>query len=1223
MDNIFTTRRKGYFYLATAVIFIVAASIVNGRARLAISGERKHEQFQSNFLLKEKKMDDMLMKLATSPHINTSLELLDFCEKNKINHEDFVFFIYKDSILTAWSSNEIIPPKHWESIFGQVLHVDNIWTYPKQIVNAKRQCVAFLILDNDPDLNKDNTLINNPFANDTTFSLFDGKPYSHYDIYNNAGDAVFTFSIVKTLKKNAPGVLFEMILWLAAYTLLLFTLICFLLQINYFSRHTNLLFLLIAAILTLSSRVTSVFFNFSSDLFSPLYYSSYYDSLGMLFLNAYFILLGSSIFMQFFTVKDFQDLPQKRKIAVMSALIFLSFLQYIFIYMLVTGTTNDSVVVLKPEMIYQYDLFSIIAIASIVFMLWSAFNITYKCLDEAFSLLPKRKLFIIIVLTELLFALLIFSVLYFGILHKSGSGADFPFLIFLLLIVAIIIFITMQKRWHNMLFHCLIYLILSGMALMATGKTADEREEKYKESMAEMMLSIEDPFVFYSFRELADEMYKDTFLVNLFSRDTFSATEIQHYIIPNYIRQYAENYRISINIGLESLWENDAKKKYRRHNPASLYETSVDENVTFRRIGFGRSEYIIDLSIPAEEGNDVGKIMISFFKIYVDSEQQSELGKTLQKEMSNYSYAGYENNILKMNAGNKDVSYFYNFSDYQLDSLYSGMTFAAGNIAHTAYKHNNMVLLVSTAKKIIWDKMSFIIILFLGQFVFSLLPMALNSVFKPHNIWRPGIQESIQYFVIILITLTVIITAFIFVNLYKVLRINDLDSIQNQASARVNRIINTLVAESGAVFELSNDIVEDISEELESVYELDFLDLNLYNKEGENIENYGKGIYIHTHVNPLVFRNLSSNQTGTCIIDEVFNKEKYRSYYRTIINREGKIIGYTNLFSNPAAQEEMVDFRHTQFITKFMMVCVFIIILIVFLSMLLVRKITLPLLKVAERLSNIKLGEEIKKIEWHRDDEFGQLVKNYNLLIDRLDESARILEKSSQEIAWRDMARQVAHEIKNPLTPMRLTTQQMMRQLSSSELMDKKKLSRYFSMVIQQTDTLTDIANSFSNFAKVDQQNGFPEDLIPIIQNTISSFDENEVSFSLRNCTSDEKVISFVNKSQISRVFNNLVKNAIQAKNPKRPLSIVIEIENYGDKMWQISLMDTGIGIPEDIKSKVFSPNFTTKTSGTGLGLAMTRRIINSWDGNISFESTYGVGTIFYITLPKYEEHTE
>jgi signal transduction histidine kinase len=174
-------------------------------------------------------------------------------------------------------------------------------------------------------------------------------------------------------------------------------------------------------------------------------------------------------------------------------------------------------------------------------------------------------------------------------------------------------------------------------------------------------------------------------------------------------------------------------------------------------------------------------------------------------------------------------------------------------------------------------------------------------------------------------------------------------------------------------------------------------------------------------------------------------------------------------------------------------------------------------------------------------------------------------------------------------------------------------------MIIQQTDTLSEIASSFSNFAKINQREGHPENLIPIIQNTLSSFNENtNVDFQFVNETTQEEVISFVNKSQISQVFNNLIKNAIQARKPQTIQSISIKIKNHGDKMWQIIISDTGTGMTDEVKEKIFSPNFTTKTSGTGLGLAMVQRIIITWGGNISFESTHNVGTSFFITLPKY-----
>jgi nitrogen fixation/metabolism regulation signal transduction histidine kinase len=283
--------------------------------------------------------------------------------------------------------------------------------------------------------------------------------------------------------------------------------------------------------------------------------------------------------------------------------------------------------------------------------------------------------------------------------------------------------------------------------------------------------------------------------------------------------------------------------------------------------------------------------------------------------------------------------------------------------------------------------------------------------------------------------------------------------------------------------------------------------------------------------------------------------------------------------------------------------------------------LTRPLIKVTERLSTIRLGKEVQEIKWDRDDELGQLVNTYNILINRLQTSAELLEKSSQEMAWKNMAKQIAHEIKNSLTPMRLKTQQMLRTLNIDNTIDQERLKSYLDMIIHQIDTLSEVASAFSNFAKINQQQGTPENLITIIQNTLSSFNENpNILFQFENKTNQDEVITFVNKSQISQVFNNLIKNAIQAQKPKTIQFITIEIESYGDKMWQIKIMDTGTGMTDEVKERIFSPNFTTKTSGMGLGLAMVQRIILTWGGNISFESTYNVGTSFFITLPKHPQ---
>ncbi len=1213
-------KRKGIIYVIVSIVFILIGSWVNYQSRLSISGEEKYKKFQSDFLKKEKTFSELFKKLTTST-INNTIDLVNFCEENNVDNSTYMFFVYQDSILSAWSANEIIPPKYWKDSLPEVLQIDNKWAYVKQITTPKIQYAGYLIISNIDIQQEDYNIINDPFAKNITIDgpqeeLKEGS----YTIYNKSGESVFTLTVPDTLKKSNKALLFEMIIWMIAFTTFFFSLINFLLQINVFNSNKNLLFLLLITLLFISSIIVSKFLHFSSDLFSPIYYSSHYDSLGTLFFNSYLILLASIFYMQFISLKELERNSKKTKIVISAILISSVLITYIIVYLIITGITNDSVVVLKPEMIYRYDLLSIIAISSIVFILWSAFILSYKNLNEIFLFLQNKKIFILIVTVELIVASILFSIFYFNPSFPE-INSYIPYLLFLLLIIFITVFILQQKKWHNLLFHCVIYLILSGIVLFAANQTVDEREKKYKESMAEMILSIEDPFVFYSFQDLVEEIEKDTVLTNMFKRTPLPINEIQQYVVLKHAKKYTENYRINIGIHLESPSKDSMKVGQSLRSYLTTDRKSADNKVSFQRIGFGRSEYIINAFIPINKSGDIGRIIITF-RMYISSEQQSELEKTLQKEMSNYCYAGYENNVLTMSAGNRNISYLYNLSDYNLDTLYSGMEFISDNVTHTVFTHDGMVLLVSSEKQIMWDKMSFLVILFLAQFIFSLLPMFLSSsYYNPQSLWRPGFQESIQLFVTILITLTVITTAFSFSRFFQIQRDNDIENIQSQISQRVNKIVSSSISEIDDLVDLSDNALNRINEELSHTYEVDFLDLNIYNKRGENVESYGRGVYINTYVNPLAFKELSYNKTSTYIINEFYDKEEYKSFYETILNKKGEIIGYTNLFNYENKQKETIDYQQTQFLTKFMSVCTVIIILIVISSILLIRRLTRPLQKVTERLSNIKYGVELQEIEWNRDDELGELVTTYNILIDRLKISRELLEKSSQEVAWKDMARQVAHEIKNPLTPMRLTTQLMLRELNTSNDIDKEKLKRYFSMIIQQTDTLTDIASSFSNFAKIDQQEGYPENLIPIIQNVLSSFDKHPaILFQLENKTGEEEIISFVNKSQISQVFNNLVKNAMQARKPDTIQSITIEIEKHGDKMWLIKITDTGIGMSDEVKEKIFSPNFTTKTSGTGLGLAMVQRIIATWGGNISFESTYNVGTTFSITLPRYIE---
>ena len=277
--------------------------------------------------------------------------------------------------------------------------------------------------------------------------------------------------------------------------------------------------------------------------------------------------------------------------------------------------------------------------------------------------------------------------------------------------------------------------------------------------------------------------------------------------------------------------------------------------------------------------------------------------------------------------------------------------------------------------------------------------------------------------------------------------------------------------------------------------------------------------------------------------------------------------------------------------------------------------ITKSLRVVGEKLKTVRIHKANEKISWEGKDEIGALVKQYNTMIDMLEESALKLAKSERESAWREMAKQVAHEIKNPLTPMKLSVQHLERSLDPNDDNFKAHLQKFSKKIIQQIDTLTSIANEFSRFAKMPKHELKKLDLKELLLSTIDFFKSKEnTSFEFKD---NNITTAFIegDLDQLIRVFNNIINNAIQAIDDSVEGKILVKLSK-NESLFFVSISDNGCGIEDVVKEKIFEPNFTTKTTGTGLGLAMVKQIIDAHNGNIHFKSTVEIGTTFYIEFP-------
>ena len=264
-------------------------------------------------------------------------------------------------------------------------------------------------------------------------------------------------------------------------------------------------------------------------------------------------------------------------------------------------------------------------------------------------------------------------------------------------------------------------------------------------------------------------------------------------------------------------------------------------------------------------------------------------------------------------------------------------------------------------------------------------------------------------------------------------------------------------------------------------------------------------------------------------------------------------------------------------------------------------------------MRKINLGEENEEIKWSKDDEISDLLQEYNQMLRNLNTSASKLARSEREGAWSEMARQVAHEIKNPLTPMKLNLQFLIKMAESGQEISPDLTKRISESLIEQIDQLGLIASDFSQFANITNVRLERFQLSEVLQKLTDMHSLNENIKIVYKQSGIDYV--HLDKTQVSRLFSNLIKNAIEASGESENATIEIVSQNFGENV-VVSIHDYGIGISKEQAAKIFVPNFTTKSSGTGLGLAISKVIVENGKGRIWFESIPNIGTTFYVSFP-------
>ena len=786
---------------------------------------------------------------------------------------------------------------------------------------------------------------------------------------------------------------------------------------------------------------------------------------------------------------------------------------------------------------------------------------------------------------------------------------------------------TNPKPFANIILPIIWMSILVSAVFYNAGYSKEKEERKL---IALKLATEKNPVTEILYTKLEQRLLTDS-LVCLINKDTGAVTEnaLVKRIKSTYIKNSWNRFTVQITVCTPGKMLKIQPRgyvfdceQYFRQVCDKVGEKTLNPNLFYLDYGTGTETYLAILSPYDSTANQKNKGV----KIYIEL-----TAKTPAKDMGypellidrrimnipdlgNYSYALYQGGSLVYKSGKH--SYAMNLSDFDTPRGNTEFFHSAG-MDHYRYSTGTARVLIISKKDDtflgIISPASYLFILF------SFLTLILNLVFRPAILQEFSFMTLKSRFQ--LANVGIIVVSFLILGcllLYFLIRLNNLKNMDS-FNERTLSVISEMQNNYGDKESLEKTDKIALEEELQRLSGMFYTDVNMYSPSGKLIlssrpQVFDEGL-ISGRMNMMAFIDLKRNSQSAFFQDERIGAYDYISAYFPLLNDRNEVLAYINLpfFSRQEDLKKVIN----DFLVAFMNLYILFILISVFISIAISRYLAAPLRILVSRMEGFQLGKRNEKIIWNHHDEIGQLVEEYNRLIDELAFSADQLARSERESAWREMARQVAHEIKNPLTPMKLSVQHLDKVWDQKSDDFDLRLKRFTRIMTEQIDTLSEIATEFSDFAKMPLPIAEALDLVEILNFSISMYsglDNIQIHFEAAEATA--RIIG--DKKQVVRVFTNLLNNAVQAISTRENAWIRIKLHQQ-ENNYIVDIEDNGDGVPDELAGKIFLPNFTTKSGGAGLGLAIVRGIIRGMGGDVNFASGKN-GTVFTVRIPIHEE---
>jgi signal transduction histidine kinase len=1182
--------------------------------------EKKFEKiFQEKLQILNEKLDEISGTLK-SPDFDGNLQNSFSSLFPLYKQEGLGFLITEGDELVFWSSNHF----SFSGIFTNE-HPSRLIFLPNGVFYLDKQQAGpytiFGLIHIKDNYAIENEFIQNKFDEDFDIpnNYFVKSIKTSFGIPVHSTDGTFLFSLVPDNSSQISKA--ALILPACFYLLSLLCLLIFARQVFKAHKHEHfVLRILILGLVLFGLYWIRILFHFPGlcdafGLFGPsLYaYSTWLPSLGDLLLFS--ILL---FFWSFNFAKDF-TLSKVRKVHELVAVFIFIPLFYLMINFLIENLIRNSSFTFQLNRIDDINEYSLIGYIIIALLFFSAFIINLQVVECSEKFI-RRKLFFYLHLS----LIIVFGAL--GVCFKSTE----IYIITLYLITNLSVFVLQKTQLKRFSLSFIIYFVslYTFFSLIIIQANNNVRRQQLQRLMAITQYSEHDPAAEVFLKEVQQKFSVDSVIPELLSENAYS--QLEDYINRNYFSGYFKKYDSWITVcdGSDSLLVQPDDQLVPCY---PFFEQMIEETGTeipgtsfyYMDNMDGRISYFGRFTLPLPS-KPLGQSIFIELKSKLLPEgvgfPELLLDKSLQEpsRYRNFSYAKYYKNELVFLSGDYQYNYYistYNIGNSQKELIqrswdgYDHLIYSLGN--------DNYIIVSTKSFGFVQYLISFPY-LFVFYFVFILLVVLIGNAKYRNQALIYDLKFRIQASIIAIVLFSLLLVAFgtIYYNLreYKNKHQYDLNEKMKSIAEEINLRLKN-------VDEFTPDILDWLWQDLGDLSNIFRTDINIYSFNGELIassrpEVFNRGI-ISSRMDARAFYELTENYQISITQPEKIGNLSFLSIYEPIINNKGEYLGFINLPYFTRGDELRQEV--TTFIVAFINLYVLLFFISVVVALLLANQITRPLTLIRERLKGMQLDKKNEQISYNADDEIGALVKEYNRKVEELTDSADLLARTQREMAWREMAKQIAHEIKNPLTPMKLHIQHLQRAKSSNSEQYDEIFNRVTRTLIEQIDTLSDIATEFSNFAKMPNAKNEVFNLAERVKQVTDLFDSSKtMQFTFHPCGPQQVMIKS-DKEQVSRAVINLIKNAMQSVPPGTKGLIEIGL-TCDETHATISVRDNGAGIPEEIRPKLFQPNFTTKTSGMGLGLAIVKKIVESANGRIWFESEPGEGTTFFIELPLYIE---